>query len=241
MIVEGCCIAFKQINDLVSEWRKDLFHLRDFVYFLRYLRKHGKDHSSDQYIDAKQILKGILRNFNGVPAHILSKIVTLFFNEIKAAGRRYRDAHYADFDPSRYKISTLDLINSSVEDKVGDNEDPNQAAFRYSLIIDPTDCQSAISLLFDMEIIKRDEAHICNVSDFVGDDNFVAQSHLVSEIKGWMEIGKKVILLNSGPIQSSFYDVFNRHFTSVMGPNDTPQHYVFSFFQNTLHFSHKRF
>ena len=125
-IVEGCCSAFKQVNDLVKGYRENLFHLRDFVYFLRFLRKYGKRRVSDLYIDPRQILFAISRNFNGVPAEILSQIVDLFFKEIKAAERRSRDQHYKEFNFKEEKVSTLDILKESINDKVGEDEDPNQ-------------------------------------------------------------------------------------------------------------------
>jgi hypothetical protein len=42
------------------------------------------------------------------------------------------------------------------------------------------------------------------------------RSHLISDIKMYMEIGHTVVLINSASVQSSFYDVFNKHFSSVL-------------------------
>lgn len=35
-----------------------------------------------------------------------------------------------------------------------------------------------------------------------------------------MAAGETVVLINSGPIRSSFYDVFNRHFAMLAVDND---------------------
>jgi len=187
-IIGGFCSAFIKINSLVQDYRENLFHLRDFVYFLRYLRKHGKKDDYEAHFDPKEILKSILRNFNGVPSHIMEKIIQLFFDEIKQSYGNQYYYPYKDFKWSEHMPPTLDLIKESIDDKMDADENPNHAAFRYTLIIDPTDIQSSISILFSLEILKREDTAVCYVSDFLDDDNFLSKSRLISEIKQHMEV-----------------------------------------------------
>jgi hypothetical protein len=90
------------------------------------------------------------------------------------------------------------------------------------MLIDPTDNETAVGLLFSHNLCDSATTEICYVGDFVDDANDLVRSEAVLKVKTAMELGHTVILVNSGPIHSCFYDVFNRHFTllSVGGKPD---------------------
>ncbi len=106
-------------------------------------------------------------------------------------------------------------------------ENPNTAAFRYILLIDPTDTEAAVSLMYSLsiqlqalsftllDICDPKKIEVCCVGDFAKDTNELSRSEVVLKVKTAMALGKTVILINSPPIQSSFYDVFNRHFAML--------------------------
>eukprot|EP01118_Nematostelium_gracile_P019435 TRINITY_DN9005_c0_g1_i1.p1 TRINITY_DN9005_c0_g1~~TRINITY_DN9005_c0_g1_i1.p1 ORF type:complete len:134 (+),score=23.44 TRINITY_DN9005_c0_g1_i1:227-628(+) len=77
-----CSRAFKSVNQF-ADTRSNLFHLRDFVYFLRYLRKHGSKDAIYVDVTPDLLLKAIQRNFNGVSPESFDKIVGLFFDEVQ--------------------------------------------------------------------------------------------------------------------------------------------------------------
>jgi hypothetical protein len=90
------------------------------------------------------------------------------------------------------------------------------------MVIDPTDNETAIGLLFSHNLCNPQNTEICYVGDFADDANDLVRSEAVLKVKTAMELGQTVILVNSGPIHSCFYDVFNRHFTllSVTGAGE---------------------
>lgn len=82
------------------------------------------------------------------------------------------------------------------------------------MLIDPTDTEASISLLHSLKLTDQ-KLKVCCVGDFVEDTDEFARSEVVLKIKTAMAVGETVVLINSGPIRSSFYDVFNRHFAML--------------------------
>jgi hypothetical protein len=81
------------------------------------------------------------------------------------------------------------------------------------MVIDPTDNETAIWLLFSLGICDRKHTQICYVADFVVDAVDVAQSEVILKVKHAMEVGETVIMINSKSINHCFYDVFNCYYT----------------------------
>jgi hypothetical protein len=106
-----------------------------------------------------------------------------------------------------------------------EGENPNTSPTRYIMVIDPTDNETAVGLLFAHKLCDPVETSICYVGDFSDDANDLVRSEAVLKVKTAMELGQTVILVNSGPIHSCFYDVFNRHFTLLsIGQDEENNH-----------------
>ena len=73
--------------------------------------------------------------------------------------------------------------------------------------------QSSISMLFSAGLLKKHETDVISVGDFPKDREDIERAKVVVKVKNAMKDGKTVILVNSDPIRSSFYDVFNRYFS----------------------------
>src|SRR5690606_14103419 len=120
--VTGLCKAFEKLQKMpeLHYPRKELFHLRDFVYLLKFLPRGKKDPFSPQ-----RLYHGLQRNFNGVPKQTFDEIVKLFFTEIQEAigpDRKFRI-------PTNTQ-SYLSILKESINDRLLDGEDPNHAPFR---------------------------------------------------------------------------------------------------------------
>jgi len=91
------------------------------------------------------------------------------------------------------------------------------------MVIDPTENETAVHLLTS-RIFNAESVRICQLGDFSKDRQESAYIDVISQVKQAMADGTTVILINSGPIQTSFYDVFNRHFAEefVRNPNAQP-------------------
>jgi hypothetical protein len=113
-----------------------------------------------------------------------------------------------------YKLLQFTLtFHFSLAETLEPGENPNTAPTRYILVIDPTDNETAVGLLFAHDLCDPAHTSICYVGDFADDTNDLVRSEAVLKVKTAMELGHTVILVNSAPIHSCFYDVFNRHFS----------------------------
>ena len=218
-IMEGLCNAFERCNEFTDTMRKGMFHLRDFVYLLRYLHKHCKPaHTESErvHLTPAALLQGLERNFNGLRRREFQEMVGMWFNEINDRLRSERLDPWPLPREQQFR-SSLALLKESLADRVADGENPNMASFRYILVIDPTDTQAALSLLRSQNVVDTQKISICHLGDFVDDDNEFVHMKAVQKVKEAMANEGAVILANSQAIDSCFYDLFNRHFSVLRG------------------------
>ncbi|KAF0977943.1 hypothetical protein FDP41_003265 [Naegleria fowleri] len=221
-IITALCKSFQQVNEVLESpiVKREpeanqtaaniascgIFHMRDFVFFLRMLRKR----SEGDLFSPNNIYYALQRNFNGVFKQDFEAICDLFFINI----RRELGADFKIYIPTAKKY--MQVVEDSIADRLNiqQGEDPNQSHFRYTMIIDPSESQSSIELLFKANKLKQ-KTKVVFISDFKEDSNDLSLSQEISEVKQSMEEGTCVILVNSAAINSSFYDVFNRQFISI--------------------------
>jgi hypothetical protein len=92
---------------------------------------------------------------------------------------------------------------------------------RYKLVVDESEDESAVHLLFQSGVLDRDRTTVFRMSDFPDDvDNELRNVEILSTIKLCMETGKTILMVNTGRIHGSLYDVFNQNF-SIMATDDT--------------------
>ena len=94
---------------------------------------------------------------------------------------------------------------------------------RYKLIIDESEDESAIRLLYESGIFDVDQNRpiIYRMSDLNEDiENELKNVEILSEIKLSMETGQTILMINTGRIHGSLYDVFNQNF-SIMATDDS--------------------
>lgn len=198
------------------------YHLRDFVYFLRYLNKCNN--SQNRSLNEVNILRGLMRNFNGVKKEEFKRILETFIYEINSSLKR---ENYDPF-PIPDIISPIEIFKESLNDKLVNGEDPNTSSFRYICLLDPTDVSSGIDLLFAMKLCDRETTRIISASDFEGDLTDTEHNGLILQLKRSMTIGETVILVSCQGIYGSFYDVFNKHFTILQNEDkNDPNKFVF--------------
>ncbi|CAF4999030.1 unnamed protein product, partial [Rotaria sp. Silwood1] len=94
---------------------------------------------------------------------------------------------------------------------------------RYKLIIDESEDESAVHLLFQSGLLSSDPKRttVFRMSDFAEDiNNELRNTEILSNIKLCMETGKTILMVNTERIHGSLYDVFNQNF-SIMATYDT--------------------
>ena len=152
-IIDKLCSAYKQTvqegNQFTSSLRsKGLFQLRDFIYFLRYIRATAVVNGRFQ-ITGTILLRALQRNFNGITKANLKHLVALWFKELNHVLPMPLEI------PSIFK-PTIDLIRENLDYRMSPNENPNTSAFRFLLLIDPTENETAVSLLYSTNLCKVD-------------------------------------------------------------------------------------
>ncbi len=216
-ILDALCLSFESSNQFTTV--KNMFHLRDFVYFLRYLRKHCTTQGENFNLTSQMLLMGLLRNFNGVDPASFYELARMWFRHVNNSIENYGD--HLELPAAGCIPSSLQLLKESLNDHLKEGENPNTAAFRYIMLIDPTDSESALSLLISSGLCEPKKTHFCSLGDFVEDTNDFVHMEAILKVKMAMSLGETVVLINAAPIFSSFYDVFNRHFTILR--KDSPE------------------
>eukprot|EP01088_Endostelium_zonatum_P014249 TRINITY_DN3042_c0_g1_i1.p1 TRINITY_DN3042_c0_g1~~TRINITY_DN3042_c0_g1_i1.p1 ORF type:complete len:4305 (+),score=884.29 TRINITY_DN3042_c0_g1_i1:1356-12917(+) len=213
--MDALCRAFLQSNDFSKDVRPEVFHLRDFVYLLRYIRQHSKYALQDYRIDPTVLLRALLRNFNGIPEANLEKLIHNWYRELGNA-HGAKDPNWAPPPKSRFATAT-NLLKESLSERVRPGDNINTSAFRYIMVVDPTDNASALSIMQSRGIIDSSKAVFVVLGDFEDDATEAMYTQSILKVKTAMTNGDTVVLVNSGPINNSFYDVFNKHFTTIAG------------------------
>lgn len=99
-------------------------------------------------------------------------------------------------------------------------ENPNTSPMRHVLIIDHTQNEASVDLLFSHGLCDSADTVLCRVGDFPCDACDAVRNEIVLRVKNAMERGQTVVLVNSGPVQSCFYDVLNQHYSLLAVGDD---------------------
>jgi hypothetical protein len=230
-LIDGLCSGFQHVNDY-SDFvgQPKAFHARDFVYLLRLLRQDmdtaytAATGMGSDFLDplrgrftAEQLLSCLRRSFNGISASRFAELAKKFLTETKLELPALDDGQLGPTDSSDPRLSpqVINTLRASIAARPAPGSDPSHDANRHIMLLDKTESESAISLLFELGLLNRRTTHICAVSDFPEDATDLRRSELVARVKTAAESGATVLLIGSGPIQSSFYDLFNKHYSSV--------------------------
>ena len=218
-IIYGLCQGYRQV--LHSSDIPRIFHDRDFIYMLRQLRFELMDinyveEASVREITSRSLLRALEENFNGIRMEEFDKLVDIFSKAIVEQCPAFRSL-IAEKHHLQRSIPTI-LCNSMKLDPVR-----RRLYGRYKLIIDESEDESAVRLLFQFGILNPDPSHttVFRMSDFPNDiHNDLRDVEILSNIKLCMETGKTILMMNTGRIHGSLYDVFNQNF-SIMATEES--------------------
>jgi hypothetical protein len=99
-----------------------------------------------------------------------------------------------------------------LSDTLSDHSDPTTAHCRYTMVIDPTDSEAAVDLLFALKLLDQNNTNVVALSDFPEDATPTKRTAVLAQIKKSIENGDCLLLMNSAPLHSALYDVINRHY-----------------------------
>ncbi len=213
-IIYGLCQGYRRI--LQSPDIPHIFHDRDFIYMLRELRFELTNTNEDRGLSIGEItpsslLRALEDNFNGIKQHEFKKLVEIFFASVEETCPHFcssTEYHYRDIPTILRQSMKLDSKRRKLYG-------------RYKLVIDESEDESAVHLLFQSGVLDRDRTTVFRMPDFPDDvDNELRNVEILSTIKLCMETGKTILMVNTGRIHGSLYDVFNQNF-SIMATDDT--------------------
>jgi hypothetical protein len=215
-IIYGLCQGYRRI--LNSPNIPHIFHDRDFIYTLRELRFELSNMNEDQKlsigeITPRSLLRALEDNFNGIKQNEFEELVKIFFKSVEEKSPNFcltTEKFYRD-------VPTILRESMKLDSK------RRRLYGRYKLIIDESEDESAIHLLFQSGILDPDpnRTTVFRMPDFPDDiDNELRNVEILSTIKLCMETGKTILMVNTGRIHGSLYDVFNQNF-SIMATDET--------------------
>ncbi|CAF2933300.1 unnamed protein product [Rotaria sp. Silwood2] len=219
-IISGLCQGYRCI--LTCPHIPKIFHDRDFIYMLRELRFDLPTTSDDQTtaisgITPISLLHALEDNFNGIDKVEFKELVKIFFTSVQEQCSDFQ----LPLEEENHQIYRN--IPSILRESMKLDSIRRRLYGRYKLIVDESEDESAMNLLLQLNILNFDSnrTNIFRMSDFAGDlNNELRNVEILSIIKLCMETGKTILMVNTGRIHGSLYDVFNQNF-SIMATGDT--------------------
>jgi hypothetical protein len=197
--VRGICEAFQSLGEiiLVDNW----FHSRDFIFLCRMLRLMAQSTGLTLF-DAPMLLASLRRHFQALDPSLFPAVASHFLKK----------CHLIAPLDDQLDSRVVSSLRASLNDKLVEGADPTAAHCRYTLVVDPTDCEAAVDLLFALKLLDQANTKIVTLSDFPEDASPTMTTSALAKVKMCIEEGKTLLLINSACLQSALYDVINRHY-----------------------------
>jgi hypothetical protein len=197
--VKGICTAFQTLSKVMS--KENWFHSRDFIFLCRMLRLLARK-SERTLFDPTMLLQALRRHFQTLDPSSFPIIANHFLSEcgMKAPLGDSLDAR------------VVHSLRNSLQDSLQDGTDPTLTHCRYTLVVDPTDCEASVDLLFALKLLDPTSTKIVSLSEFPEDASPTMITAALAQVKKCIEEGETLLLVNSAPLQSALYDVINRHY-----------------------------
>ena len=180
------------------------FGLRDFIQFVNYLRRKRDE---GQSLSPQLVVHALQRNFNGSDD----------FKEICQKFLHVMDVELED--AQQYQQQIVKVLQDSIKDRpqamlLSENE------VRYKLIIDPSEDDSLVRLLFSVGVLDRENTRMFVCSDFPGDGQ-LQKINTIAAIRHSAIEGHTAVLSQTDDIHASFYDLFNQRFRRIVDHEST--------------------
>jgi hypothetical protein len=161
--------------------------------------------------DAQMLLQALRRHFQPFDINLFESIALHFLDYCSLLD---------GMDTLDLKANVVESLKESLRDRLDEDSDPTAAHCRYTMVIDPSDSETAVDLLFNMNLLEEGYAsRVITLSEFPDDNNPTRHTAILGQIKLSIERGDCLILVNSRAIQSALYDVINRHYVTAVSTN----------------------
>ena len=198
-----------------SECMKDarfssFFGLRDFIQFVNYLRRKRDEGLT---LSPQLVVQALERNFNG--SDEFESICRKF---LKVIGTRLEDVQ-------GHRRCILEVLQDSMQDRPQAMQDLTENEVRYKLIIDPSEDDSLVRLLFSVGVMDRKNSRLFVCSDFPGDGQ-LQKINTIAAIRHSAIEGHTAVMSQTDDIHESFYDLFNQRFRRIDDPEHGARYYT---------------
>ena len=205
-MVEKFCKVYAEYMQRDSRF-SSFFGLRDFIHFVSYLRRKREE----RRVSFQSIMHALERNFNGS-------------DDFENISKKFLDVVGASFeDVKRREI--VRVLEDSMQDRPQAELDFTENEVRYKLIVDPSEDDSLVRLLFSAGVLKRKNTRIYVCSNFP-DDGQVQKINTIAAIRHSAIQGHTVVMSQTDDIHESFYDLFNLRFKRIDDPVYGPRYYT---------------
>ncbi|RYH29185.1 hypothetical protein EON65_09415 [archaeon] len=169
--------------------------------------------------DAKMLVEGLRRNMQPLDSALFGTLANHFL--------MHCCLDYSSVDGTGIGPYITESLIDAVNDTTSNVSDFATAHCRYAMIVDPTDCEAAIDLVFALNILDAANTKVVSVSDFPDDSTPTKHTAVLGQIKRAIEAGVCLLLKNSSLLQSALYDVINRHYVvSIKEDPSNPGHMI---------------
>ena len=204
--ISNLCLHYE---NLMKQPRFSKFYgLRDFIHMIGYLRRNRDNLNKTGFNKEELVLKAIERNFNGKDNVEFAEIANMFITK-EVFSKHSRNIIQV------LKESLLDTsIRPVTRKNRGGEEEGELVEVRYKMIIDPSEDDSLIRLLYHYNILDIYDTRMFIGSDFP-ENGELQKVILISAIKHAAAEGKTVILSQADEVYENFYDLFNQNYKQV--------------------------
>ncbi|KAJ9462663.1 hypothetical protein DIPPA_23115 [Diplonema papillatum] len=232
VIVPACCVAFGRLlqggSTAVKERRRPpaelkwWYGLRDLFHLMRFLRRQQAA-AEEVTITASQLMRGLERNFNGLPEQF-AVVVDTFGEALSEAGLPAYGAEAL----RKLARRKLEVVSESLADNnraAGTSaRNLNDMWARFKLLVDTTVDGCLLELLHGTRVHDFDQVQVLSLSSLSADE--LMPVTVVSQIAAAMETGKTVWLTNTRAIDGCLFDVFNQNYQCCTNGRNQILHFV---------------
>ena len=196
----------------------NFFGLRDFIHFINYIRRKrdvdGK-HDVSCKITSQLVIRALERNFNGCDPEKFKTICKSFLDSMEVK---------VDEEPV-VRRGILSILKDSLKDCPQNLQHLSENEVRYKLVIDPSEDDSLVRLLFTFQVLIKTKTRMYVCSDFPGDSH-LQKINTIAAIRHSAIEGHTVIMSQTDDIHESFYDLFNQRFRRIDDLKKGPRYYT---------------
>ena len=188
------------------KWFQYFFGLRDFIYFLKAMRRKSLMKDMLMIITLDGLIRAFERNFSGIDREKLNDIATCFLEPI------VQGISADSVNIPSHLSHPMDIVQEAVTEI----SNGLQGKSRFKMIIDESEDDSIMRLLnIDGVLDLSKKSSLFKLSG-MPEGAEVEKSRLVSGVKYCALQGNTAVLSQTEPVNESFYDLFNQNFRSLI-------------------------